>query len=270
MLKRTDIVFIEHYNDACDIFGNDVEIKGGVNYFLIDVSYTGTCLFNNVSINLNRYDVLIDNPLFYSIIDKIINMNIQKLSQICMGRCFGIETNDEKKGIIKQLKINNNRINIDYVKCHVSQLKQKDLISSQHDFYYPISELKGKDYNYWKVITARAAHGHRSGFGNIFIGTPNEVHTGSYISFRVNSELEAKSLTSYLKCKLANFLLSVRKNSQDLSEKTCEWIPLPPLDQLWSDDDIYAYFEFSETQILLLRDIKIPGFNSAVSSDSEE
>ena len=34
MLKRTDIVYINHFDDACKIFGNTVDIKGGVNYFL--------------------------------------------------------------------------------------------------------------------------------------------------------------------------------------------------------------------------------------------
>ena len=40
------------------------------------------------------------------------------------------------------------------------------------------------------------------------IGNINEVHTGSYISFKVASEKEASSLLSYMKCRLPNFMLS--------------------------------------------------------------
>ena len=36
MLKREDIVYIKHFDDASKIFGKLVDIKGGVNYFLVD------------------------------------------------------------------------------------------------------------------------------------------------------------------------------------------------------------------------------------------
>ena len=96
--------------------------------------------------------------------------------------------------------------------------------------------------------------------GNIFIGYPNEVHTKSYISFNVNSENEAKSLLSYLKCKLPNFMLSLRKISQDISESTCKWIPLVPLDKIWNNEYIYKYFKLSEDEIELIKNTKIIGY----------
>ena len=121
-----------------------------------------------------------------------------------------------------------------------------------------------KDTTKWKVITARAAHEHKSGFGNTFIGNPNEVHTKSYISFNVNSEEEAKSLLSYMRCKLPNFMLSLRKNSQDISESTCKWIPLPPLNKEWADDEVYQHFKLSEEDIKLINDTNIVGYKSIV------
>ena len=57
-------------------------------------------------------------------------------------------------------------------------------------------------WNFFKVITARAPHEYNSGFGNIFIGHGNEIHTWSYILFKVSNDNEAKSLLSYMKCKL--------------------------------------------------------------------
>jgi len=52
MLNRKDIIYIKHYDDACKIFGNTVDIKGGVNYFLIDKNYNGSL------IQLNKYDII--------------------------------------------------------------------------------------------------------------------------------------------------------------------------------------------------------------------
>jgi site-specific DNA-methyltransferase (adenine-specific) len=109
------------------------------------------------------------------------------------------------------------------------------------------------------VITARA-NGKSGCFGNTFVGYPNEVHTKSYISFNVQSEDEAKSLVSYMKCKLPNFMLSLRKISQHINEHTCKWIPLVPLDRQWSDKQIYNYFKLSEDDILLIKNTKIVGY----------
>jgi len=115
-----------------------------------------------------------------------------------------------------------------------------------------------------QIITTEAAFEGNSGFGNTFIGTNNEVHTGSYISFKVSNENEAKSLLSYMKCKLPNFMLSLRKISQHVNESTCKWIPLPPLDRIWTDEEIYKYFKLSDTDIKLIKETKIIGYKDLI------
>ena len=180
MLNRTDIVYINHFDDACKIFGNTVDIKGGVNYFLKDTNYKGDCKFNGSITKLNKYDVFVDGK-FNAIIDKLTMF--ESIITIYLGRYFGIESND------KRLKVEHIK---DTIKCYVSQQKG-------FEKYIEKSEIK-KDITKWKVITTRAAHEHKSGFGNTFIGNPNEIHTGSYISFNVSNEDEAKSLLSYMKC----------------------------------------------------------------------
>ena len=225
MMKRKDIVFIQHEDDATKWFGNHVEIKGGVNYFLKDSSYNGSCVFNGVCYDLSKYDCIV-KPKYHKIIDIVINM--ESVSKLYMGRCFGIETND------KQFSDSGK------VKCYVSSLKSKDRCKyiNSYDF--------NETNTYWKIITSRAAFGAFSGFGAKFIGNPQEVHTGSYISFRVNNEHEAKSLLSYLDTKFANHMLSIRKISQDISENTCKWIPLVPLDRIWTDDKVCEYLKIDK------------------------
>ncbi|AYV79968.1 MAG: restriction-modification methylase [Gaeavirus sp.] len=240
MLNRDDIVFIKHFDDACKIFGNTVDIKGGVNYFLIDNTYVGLCNYNNSLIELKKFDILIDSK-YYNIIQKLINH--QTITDIYLGRYFGIESND------KNLTTNDKLI-----KCYVSQ--QKGFIK------YIDKQFIKKDYSFYKVITTRAAHEHNSGFGNAFIGGVLEIHTGSYISFKVSTKIEAESLLSYLKCRLPNFMLSLRKVSQDISETTCKWIPLPPLNKIWTDNDIYKYFKLTTDEIKLINDTKITGYKN--------
>ena len=64
MLNRNDIQFIKHYKNSIDIFGNNVRIEGGVNYFLKNKNFNGKCNYNGVIINLNSYDILVD-PKYY-------------------------------------------------------------------------------------------------------------------------------------------------------------------------------------------------------------
>lgn len=244
MLDRTDIVYIKHFDDASKIFGSYVDIKGGVNYFLKDTNYNGDCMYNGSMTKLNKYDVFVDGK-YHNIIDKIVNF--ETISSLYLGRCFGVESNDKR---LKSDKTMNT------IKCYVS--KQKGF-----EKYIDIKDIK-KEYNFWKVITARAAHEHKSGLGNIFIGKPDEIHTGSYISFKVSNEDEAKSLLSYMKCRLPNFMLSLRKNSQDIQEQSIKWIPLPPLNKEWTDDEVYKHFKLSEDDIKLINDTNIVGYKNVI------
>jgi site-specific DNA-methyltransferase (adenine-specific) len=235
MLNRKDIMFIKHFEKASNLFGNNVEINGGINYFLINKNYNGLCDFNNSMINLNKYDILVINNDYYSIIDKLIKYSSIEVLYYSIGH-FGIQTNDKR---LLNKKINNN-----YIICYVSQQKG--------NIKYIDKNYINTDITKWKIITP-AAYGASKYFGNIFIGKPNEVYSQSFISFEVNNEIEAKSLLSYLKTKLANFMLSLRKNTQHISKETIKWIPLPPLDREWTNEKVFKYFKLTLEEIELIK-----------------
>jgi len=242
MLKRRDIVYIKHFDNASSIFGNSVEIKGGVNYFLKDTHHNDDCKFNGSITKLNKYDVFVDGK-FHTLIDKIIKF--ESIIKLYLGRHFGIESNDKR---VKSEKTK------DTIKCYVSQQKG-------FEKYIDIKDIK-KEYNFWKVITAEASTANYKCFSNTFIGNIDEVHTGSYISFKVSNENEAKSLLSYMKCRLPNFMLSLRKSSQHNNEDVCKWIPLPPLNKEWTDEEVYKHFKLSEEEIKLINDTNIVGYKN--------
>jgi site-specific DNA-methyltransferase (adenine-specific) len=250
MLNRTDIVYINHFSDATKIFGNTVVINGGVNYFLINKNYDGKCLYNGAYIKLNAFDVIVDKK-YHDIINKF--KNVDKITKYYVSQDhYKIQTNDKRL-------INKNKKGC--IKCYVSQ--QKGLIKYINKKYIS----KNIDIDTYKVITSRA-YGSYNCFGNIFIGKPSEVHTKSYISFNVNTKYEAESLHSYMKCKLPNLLLSLRKTSQDISESTCKWIPLPPLNRLWCDREVYKYYDLTDDEKKLVKTTKIVGFKEYDPSES--
>ena len=55
MLKRRDIKFIKTVDDASSVFGNIIDLKGGINYFLKDTNY------NDELIDLSKRDYLISS-----------------------------------------------------------------------------------------------------------------------------------------------------------------------------------------------------------------
>ncbi len=244
MLKRKDIVYMHHYDDACEVFGNFVEIKGGVNYFLIDSKYSGECNLGGTLVDFSKFDIIVDTK-FYTLVNIFTNM--PSITELYLGRCFGIESNDKRLSDTQKQG---------YIKCYVSQQKgfQK---------YIDPSGLPQANITTYKVCTARAAHEHKSGFGRIFICGPNEVHTGTYISFKTDSLHQANSLMSYLRTKFANLMLSLRKMSQDISENTCKWIPMVPLDREWNDSLVNQYFNLSEMDIHVIRSTKVTGYVEA-------
>ena len=109
MLNQTNIVYMKQFDDASTIFGNSVQIKGGVNYFLKDTIHNGDCLYNGIKTTLNKYDVFVDGK-YHNLIDKLVVFD--SVSSLYLGRYFKIETNsslfhDDPTGII----------------CYVSKLK---------------------------------------------------------------------------------------------------------------------------------------------------
>jgi hypothetical protein len=77
------------------------------------------------------------------------------------------------------------------------------------------------------------------------------------VTFLVDSENEAKSLKSFLQTKFANYLLSLRKVSQDIKPDTCKWIPLVDLTQEWSDTKLYSLYNLTQDEIKEIESIKL-------------
>lgn len=235
MMESNKIKTINHYDDASKIFGNSVEIKGGVSYFLYDNLYKGNCSFNNNEVTLSDFDVVVSKTESLNLISKLLKYN--NISSICHPRSyFGIDISDKR--------ITNEKISDKYAKCYVSKLKG-------FEKWINTEGIK-KDSIHFRVVTPRAATKGGEGFGNLFLLNPGEYITDSYISFFTNSESEAMSLLSYLKTNFANYLLGIRKVSQTVKGDTCKWIPMVPFDREWTDEKLFEHFKLTEEEKKLI------------------
>ena len=190
-MKLCNIDFIKHYPQD-DVFKN-VKIKGGVSYYLINKKFKGKTIFNNSLIDINKYDIIVE-PKYYNLLEKINKYNNINLSELYCSQGTFLNSKTEKELASKG-----------DVLCYVSKNKE-------FKKYISINSIN-KKFDYWKVITPVAAYKGTSGFADIYLLNDKEIHSRSYISFKVESKQEAESLYSYLKCKLVHVLLSLRKQT---------------------------------------------------------
>ena len=231
MVQRKDLKLLKYYENSQDVFGSGVNIMGGVCYFLIDKLYNGLTNFNGNMINLDKQEIITGNAIYLSIIDK--TKSFSKLNTLYLQPgYFEISTN-----FFNTYKLDQS---LPTVECFVSQ--NKGLIQKINT-----KDIK-KTFNFWKVITPEA-NGNNPKFGNIYIGNPNQIFSHTYIAFRVKTEIEAVSLESYLNSNIANFLLSLKKNTQHITGEVLDLIPLPPLEKKWSNIELYQYYKLTKEEI---------------------
>lgn len=251
-MKKSNIELIQHYPED-DVF-KGVQIKGGVSYFLINNINSGVtnkkCKFNDQDIDLCKYDIIIE-PKYYNLVNEM---------QPYLSTCRPTPT----QKILSDLYVSQGTYTSNDKTFELSKKTEDDIlcyVAKNKGFKRWVHKNEIKDFERkWKIITTAAAYNGTSGFANMFIGRPDEIHSKSYISFNVNSESEAESLLSYLKCKLPHVLLSMRKITHNLCNKEVfKWIPIPPLDRKWNNEDVYKLFNLSNDSINMIKNMSLEG-----------
>jgi len=225
MLNDKSISKLFDYPNSNDCFTN-VDIAGGLCYFLWDKEYNGETTITNY-INgtlstgtraLDAFDILIRDNKAIPILNKFLDI-IEKgktLANVVSSRkSFGLPTNykPKDKGIPCYFT---QRIGLRYA-------SEKDVTDN---------------FNYldkWKLLVPKSPIAGQTDFtkpvgfyydGNTRIAKPGECCTETYIiAFSADSEEEVNSFKSYLFTKVVRFLLLQRVVSQDVTKKCFAFIP---------------------------------------------
>lgn len=231
MFKSKKIKYITQIDYASSVFGNKVDIVGGVSYYLFDKSYNDYPILNGNKTKLDEFDIFVEIE-YRNLLKKSLSSS-GFLSEICKSQSYyGFPGNESM--FSKEYKDG-------YLKVYVSKNKGGYMFIDPQKIK-DISKIKGH-----KIFTP-SANGTSKKFGNKIIGYPNEVASKTYMVFLTNSESESKSLISYMDTKFCNFFLSLRKKTQNMKPDTCKWIPMVPFDREWTDEKLFDYFELSEEE----------------------
>lgn len=257
MLKDTRIRVIHDFQETNDCFPG-VNIRGGVCYFLWDAQNHGLCkVVNHIkgeeSVMIRPLlekdcSVFIRHNASVSILKKVQKLNGQTFSNIVSSRKpFGIESNFKNFVTIcsKQHNIKLYRfgetgyVNIENIE------KQQELIPR------------------WKVLVSKASPGGdeypHSIVSQPIIAEPNSACTETYLVIKdFDNEEECYNLVSYIKTRFFRFMMSLMKNTQNISKASYSFVPLQDFSHPWTDEMLYKKYKLTDEEIAFIESMIRP------------
>lgn len=246
---------------ATDCFEN-VEIKGGVNYFLYSDSYTGMCDYtihqNGLAVSQRNFlnpfglGIVVRDSLAMNILNKIVKKEGEYYKSDNFSGLVGpntlfcdcargilntswdgyVETKDEEHNL--KYYLNKNR-----VKCGYAWIKRSDMIKSfevadLHKVFIPEAGGTGTDPNV---------------LGTPFYGEPGSICSQTYICIGYDSEKhafseeECKNIITYIKTRFFRYLVSIKKKTQHAFAQVYQFVPLQDFSKPWTDVELYEKYD---------------------------
>lgn len=258
MLSSQRIRKLVDFPVSKEVFPN-VEVKGGICFFLWSKTYHGPCLVSvsrggevkESSRRLDDFDVFIRDQRAVDILKKVLVPTHVGMDTIVSNRePFKLESNfsgthkEKRSGDIKLYRIASTKRVVEWLpRSHI--VKNIDLIDS------------------WKVLVPKA--GSDGGqkipdmvLGKPWLASPPSACTGSFLAIPADSEEAAKSVKSYYMTKFFRFLVSLRKITQDAFSHMYMWVPIQSWDREWSDQELYKKYKLSPEEIDYIESVVRP------------
>lgn len=234
------------YVESKECFTN-VDIAGGVCYFLWNKTYTGNCevhgFFRGVENVENR--ILDETEIFIrfntarDIVKKIQQKGEPTFTELVSSqKPFGLRT-------------------------YVTPTSKGDILLR---YSGGIGEFNSSEVtankqwiNKWKVILSYLTYDHagefdkegqRKIFGVLEKMPPKMVCTETYLVVHaVDLERQADNLLEYLKTKFVRFLVSIVATTQHISKQSFMFVPQINLNEKWTDEKLYSKYDLTKEEI---------------------
>lgn len=231
-----------------------VEVKGGISYFLWSRDNPGTCSFTTVRDgvstgpsprHLDKYDILVRDSLGVSLLDRVLDASEPGFDNIVASvRPFG----DQLRSNFRDYQLEPSG---DYqVPLLVNESGRRVEVWTRANYLTSNHELAAG----WKVFLPKAGSdgGQRLPnrvIGSPRIGRPHQISTETYLAIGpFESESQARAAYSYLTTKVARYLISLRKVSQDNVPSTFKWLPIPDWTKPVTDEALKLKYGVSEEE----------------------
>ena len=249
MIADTRIRAIHDFLNASDCFGNGVEIKGGVCYFLWDRDHRGKCLVathtsDRIISQKERFmkicsdsDVFIRRNEALTILEKVQAKSEPLFSTLVSARKpFGLPTNvtGHKSKMTNDILI--------YLRGGTAYYQRNNIEKNvswvdKYKIYITKAYNAGDDYPH-QIINKP------------ILGLPGTCCSETYVLIGpFDTQYETECVISYIQTKFFRFLVSLRKISQDATQKVYAFVPKQEFTKKWTDSELYDKYNFTEEEI---------------------
>lgn len=258
MLNDRRLRYLVDYSDSRDCFSN-VDIAGGVCYFLWDRDHEGICSVKTIKKNieheseryLNEYDTFIRDYEALNIIRKVqSNSDIFMDSVVYSRNPYGFAStadffSEMKEGFIP-------------------------IMTSKGDLFVPRNEIKANNdtVSQWKVVLSKASAEHagqvdKDGRRKILSRTqilpPDFICSESYLLLSAfETKEEAENMLAYVKTRFFRYLLSTILLTQNISKDKFQFVPLQDFSHPWTDAELYEKYGLTEEEIAFIESMIRP------------
>lgn len=260
MLSDKRLRVIVDYIQEKDAFPN-VNINGGVNYFLWDRDHEGDCEVTTVSPGgkksepltrpLDQFDIFVRRNEAMPILEKVLKKKEGTFhSRVSPLKPFGLRT------FYHGSSVQTKKFNIKfYGSGKVSWVSLGDL-------------EQNKDWvDKWKVLIPAASDGNENyplpiwDQAGPFVSGPGEACSETYlVASLAKNHKEAENIAAYMRTKFFRFMVSIRKVAQHNKIENFSFVPEVPFDKKWTDEELYKRYSLTKEDIAfidsMIRDMK--------------
>ena len=270
MLADDRLRSIDDYLSASDVFPG-VGLKGGVCYFLWDRDNRGPC---QVTTHYKDWPVsTASRPLLERGVDVFIRFNeglriLKKVVAVETGETHSLSLPESKR--FDQLVSSSRPFGLRTFFQGKTAKSRGDVLVYQNGgtgYIVRTSISTGKHLiDKWKVYVGAAAPGtgnkdtypHRI-LSTPFVGEPGTICSETYLCIGpFDSKRQADSVLSYLSCRLTRLLILLHKPTQHTARKVYEFVPTQKWTKRWTDEDLYAKYGISASEIAFIEKVVRP------------
>ena len=257
MISDTRLKVIHDYPETDDCFPG-LNIRGGGCYFLWDSLYHGDCTIIN---HIKGKMIEMKRPLKEANIPLLIRYNqsisimkkVLKFKEVSLGKYvstskpFGMRSNFSDFTSI-QTEMHSVKL---YRFGENGYVAKKIIVKNE------------KLIDRYKVLVSKASPGGdeypHSIVSQPIVSEPNSVCTETYLVIKdVDSRIEAENLVSYIKTRFFRFMMSLVKNTQNISKASYTFVPLQDFSHPWTDEMLYRKYKLSSDEIAFIESMIRP------------
>ena len=253
MLQSGQVRSLTNYSIAQELF-EDVQIKGGVCYFVRDSVRCGSCVYELVKgneaeravVKLDDFNILIREPKLAQIVKQVTDMVKEEgtgfVDEIMSSDTpFGIPTNPFKSTKMRISVVDNKDEQHDTILYYLNGTKR---VTGYID--RSCIEKNKEDIDKYKVFVP-AAYGAGENYPHQILGVPeyggrNSVCSQTYLYATFDTEVEARNFITYLRTRFFRLMVSAIKITQHAQSSVYQFVPKLDFTHEWTDEELYARY----------------------------